>query len=154
MDINTTPYVHTVMFRVAKLHSDARIPQRNGVGDAGYDVFAVEDAVIDPQTWKGVGTGITLEFPSDCYARVAPRSGLAFKKGVHVLAGVVDSSYRGEIRAILFNHGTVPVEIHKGDRIAQLIFEKIYTPDVLTEVPAEELTKSERGQGGFGSSGV
>lgn len=142
------------MFRVAKLHVDAQVPQRNGQGDAGYDVFAVEDAVIDPQEWKGVGTGITLEFPSDCYARVAPRSGLAFKKGIHVLAGVVDSSYRGEIRAILFNHGKVPVEIQKGDRIAQIIFERIYTPDVLTEAPLEELTNTNRGAGGFGSTGA
>lgn len=142
------------MFRVAKLHPEAEIPQRNGPGDAGYDVFSVEDAVIDPQEWKGVGTGITLEFPSDCYARVAPRSGLAFKKGIHVLAGVVDSSYRGEIRAILLNHGKVPVEIRKGDRIAQLIFEKIYTPQVLVEAPLEELTNTDRGAGGFGSTGA
>lgn len=142
------------MFRVAKLHPEAEIPQRNGPGDAGYDVFAVEDAIIDPQEWKGVGTGITLEFPSDCYARVAPRSGLAFKKGIHVLAGVVDSSYRGEIRAILLNHGKVPVEIRKGDRIAQLIFEKIYTPQVLVEAPLEELTNTDRGAGGFGSTGA
>lgn len=142
------------MFRVAKLHPEAEIPQRNGPGDAGYDVFAVEDVTIDPQEWKGVGTGITLEFPSDCYARVAPRSGLAFKKGIHVLAGVVDSSYRGEIRAILLNHGKVPVEIRKGDRIAQLIFEKIYTPQVLVEAPLEELTNTDRGAGGFGSTGA
>ena len=142
------------MFRVAKLNENAQVPQRNGKGDAGYDVFAVEDAVIDPGTWKGVGTGITLEFPSDCYARVAPRSGLAFKKGIDVFAGVVDSSYRGEIRAILMNHGTEPVEVKVGDRIAQIIFEKIYTPDVLEEVSLEELSNTDRGEGGFGSTGA
>ena len=142
------------MFRVAKLHPDAQVPQRNGPGDAGYDLFAVEDVVIDPQTWKGVGTGITLEFPSDCYARVAPRSGLAFKKGIDVFAGVVDSSYRGEIRAILMNHGMEPVHIAVGDRIAQIIFERIYTPHVIAEVPFEELSNTKRGEGGFGSTGA
>lgn len=144
----------TAMFRVAKLNPNAQIPQRNGKGDAGYDLFAVEDAVIDPQHWKGVGTGITLEFPSDCYARVAPRSGLAFKKGIDVFAGVVDSSYRGEIRVILMNHGVHPVEVKVGDRIAQIIFERIYTPDVLEEAPFEELTNTDRGEGGFGSTGA
>lgn len=142
------------MFRVAKLHELAQVPRRNGPGDAGYDVFAVEDVVIEPQYWKGVGTGITLEFPSDCYARVAPRSGLAYKKGIDVLAGVVDSSYRGEIRAILVNHGTEPFHIRVGDRIAQIIFERIYTPEVIAEVPLEELSNTQRGEGGFGSTGV
>ena len=142
------------MFRAAKLHPNASIPQRNGAGDAGYDLFAVEDTTILPQYWKGVGTGITLEFPSDCYARIAPRSGLAFKKGIDVFAGVVDSSYRGEIRAILMNHGTDPVEVKAGDRIAQIIFERIYTPEVIEEVPVEELTRTDRGEGGFGSTGA
>lgn len=142
------------MFRVSKLTSDAVIPQRANIGDAGYDLVASEDIVIGPNERSLVSTGISIEIPNDCYARVAPRSGLAVKKGIQVGAGVVDSSYRGEVKVLLFNHGNNIFEIKKGDRIAQMIFEKIYTPSQLVEVPYEELSNSSRGDGGFGSTGV
>jgi len=142
------------MFRVSKLSSDAVVPRRANVGDAGYDLVASEDIVISPNERALVLTGISIEIPNDCYARVAPRSGLAVKKGIQVGAGVVDSTYRGEVKVLLFNHGDQLFEIKKGDRIAQMIFEKIYTPTELVEVPYEELTNSSRGDGGFGSTGV
>jgi dUTP pyrophosphatase len=89
--------------------------------------------------------------PKDCYARIAPRSGLAFKYGIQVGAGVVDSDYTGEIKVLQFNHGAYDFTIKAGDRIAQLIFERIFTNE-LEEV--EELVKTERGAGGFGSTGL
>jgi dUTP pyrophosphatase len=96
---------------------------------------------------------LIFDIPSDCYARIAPRSGLAAKNSIDVLAGVVDSGYRSDVKVILFNHHPEKELVVKtGDRIAQVIFEKIYTPPVLTEMTV--LTESERGERGFGSSGV
>ena len=140
------------MFRFAKINPDAVIPVRAEPGSAGYDLSAVESKVIASGSWDKVATGIAFQCPMDCYGRVAPRSGLAYKKGVDVGAGVLDSSYRGEIQVILFNHGPADLVIEKGDRIAQLIFEKIYLPEC-EEVSYEELSVSDRGAGGFGSTG-
>ena len=141
------------LFRFAKVVSSAVAPTRAEYGAAGYDLTACEYKVILAGKWDKVDTGIAVEFPSYCYGRVAPRSGLAFKKGISVGAGVVDSSYRGTIQVILFNHGEEDFEVHPGDRIAQLIFEKIYTPE-LEEVTIESLTTTDRGAGGFGSTGA
>ena len=96
-------------------------------------------------------TGLSISFPTGLYARIAPRSGLALKKFIDVGAGVVDSDYRGEVGVVLFNHGDQDFEVKMGDRIAQLILEKIDTP------PVEEvqgLDDTVRGSGGFGSTGV
>lgn len=141
------------LFRFAKAVSNAIAPTRAEVGAAGYDLSACEDKIIPAGKWDKVDTGIAVEFPSYCYGRVAPRSGLAFKKGISVGAGVIDSSYRGTIQVILFNHGTEDFSVKSGDRIAQLIFEKIYTPE-LEEVTIETLTTTDRGSGGFGSTGI
>jgi dUTP pyrophosphatase len=141
------------LFRFAKVAAAAIAPARAEPGAAGYDLSACEDKVIAPGTWDKVDTGIAVAFPTDCYGRVAPRSGLAFKKGVQVGAGVIDSSYRGTIQVILFNHGTDALQVNAGDRIAQLIFERIYTPE-LEEVTYEQLGETERGEGGFGSTGM
>lgn len=139
-------------FRFAKVISTAVAPTRAEDGAAGYDLTACEPKVILAGKWDKVDTGIAVEFPGYCYGRVAPRSGLAFKKGIAVGAGVIDSSYRGTIQVILFNHGVEDFVVNPGDRIAQLIFEKIYTPE-LEEVTIENLTKTDRGSGGFGSTG-
>ena len=139
------------MFRVTKLSETASIPVRHNPGDAGYDLCANESLVIESQQLGVVPTGIALQVPADCYARVAPRSGLALKHQIDVFAGVVDSSYRGEVKVLLKNHGALPFQVERGDRVAQLIFERIYTPDL--EV-VESLETSVRGGGGFGSTGV
>lgn len=142
-----------VTFKVSKTHADATIPVRQGLGDAGYDLSSCEDGSIAPKSRKMFNTGITVEIPTDCYARIAPRSGLALKKGIDTGAGVIDSSYRGSIGVILFNHSDEPFEVKVGDRIAQLIFEKIYIPD-LEVVEYTELTDTDRGTGGLGSTGI
>ena len=138
------------MFQVKKLVTHAIIPKRATEGSAGLDISSSVDMIIPSHKWLAVPTGISIMVPKDCYARLAPRSGLAFKYGIQVGAGVIDSDYTGEIKVILFNHGENDFTIKTGDRIAQLIFEKIFT-DELQEV--EELVKTERGAGGFGSTG-
>ncbi len=98
-----------------------------------------------------IHTGVSMAVPAGHYGRVAPRSGLAMKNGIDVLAGVIDSDYRGEVGVILINHGGTPVEIKHGDRVAQLIIEK--SASVVVE-EIDELPVSKRGEAGFGSTGA
>ena len=98
-----------------------------------------------------IGTGLAFAIPVGNYGRIAPRSGLAVRNSLHVGAGVVDADYRGEVKVLLFNHSDDDFEVKEGDRIAQMIIEK-YTLTALEEV--EELSETERGAGGFGSTGV
>lgn len=119
--------------------------------DAGMDLLASEDKVIPPLSRAVVSTGISMEIPEGYYGKIAPRSGLALKYGIDVLAGVVDSPYRGEIRVILFNTDKEETfNIRQGDKIAQIIIEKHYNFDF---VEVDELSHTERGAGGFGSTG-
>jgi len=137
--------------RVVLLEADAKVPVRSNPSDAGADLFSTESIMIHPGERKTVGTGVSMEIPEGFYGRVAPRSGLAAKHGVDVLAGVVDSSYRGEIKVVLLNtdrHNTFHVE--KGDRIAQIIFEGHFNFPL---AESDSLDESRRGAGGFGSSG-
>jgi dUTP pyrophosphatase len=140
-------------FKCALLHPEAKAPRRGNDGDAGMDLASVVEVEIPPHGQATVSTGIALQIPMDCYARVAPRSGLAAKHGISVGAGVVDSTYRGEIKVILFNHSDTPFQVNMGDRIAQIIFEKIYTP-TLEVVDPLDLQDTTRGADGFGSTGV
>lgn len=140
------------MFSIATIHSDAIIPKRATPGSAGMDLSACEDAVIPPGAWAAVGTGLIMQVPDDCYARVAPRSGLAFKHGIDTFAGVVDSDYVNEVKVILMNHGPNDFHVKKGDRIAQLILERIYNRDFSVVAP-DQIKQKER-TGGFGSTGV
>lgn len=143
------------MFRIAKSHEKAVIPCRGRPGDAGMDLFACEALTIAPHDRGLVNVGIVIEIPEDCYARIAPRSGLAVRSGIQVGAGVVDCTYRGTIKVLLFNHGSEPFDVRVGDRIAQIIFEKIYPEAVFEEVAdPSELSDTTRGAGGFGSSGA
>ncbi len=143
------------MFRCFLDSPFAKVPAKANPLDAGFDLYAAEDCTIEPNTSEIINTGIIIEIPHDCYARIAPRSGLAAKNAIDVLAGVVDCTYRGVVKVILINHGSQVFVVQKGDRIAQMIFEKIYTPasiDVVSNV--NEFTPTERGEGGFGSSGI
>jgi dUTP pyrophosphatase len=143
------------MFRCYLDSPLAKVPAKANPLDAGFDLYAIEDCTIQPQSSQMVDTGIIIEIPEDCYARIAPRSGLAAKNGIDVLAGVVDCTFRGRVKVILINHGVNPFVVSKGDRIAQMIFEKIYSPlsiQVVSDV--KDLQSTERGAGGFGSTGV
>lgn len=136
---------------VKKRHAEATIPKRGSSGAAGYDLTAAESLVIKPCERKIVPTGLSLTVPPGTYGRIAPRSGLAVKDGIDVLAGVVDRDYTGDVGVVLINHSDVPFNVSVGDRVAQFIIEKIMTPEV-EEVA--ELKTTERGAGGFGSTGT
>lgn len=138
------------LLRVKRLVEDAILPTRGSTDAVGYDVYSVDNCLVPPTQRALVGTGITVVLPVGVYGRIAPRSGLAVKHGIQVGAGVIDPDYTGEIKVVLFNHGDTDFEIKKGDRIAQLILERCETPDV-EEVGSIEDT--ERGSGGFGSTG-
>ena len=106
------------------------LPSRGTIGAAGYDLAAVEAAVIPAHGKCLVKTGLAMALPPDCYGRIAPRSGLALRKFIDVGAGVIDSDYRGEIGVILLNFGNEDFVVIMGDKIAQLIFERINTPEI------------------------
>jgi len=141
-------------YKVFLSHPDAVVPTSATEGSAGYDLSACVDDVVPAHKWKAVETGIVVQFPKDCYLRVAPRSGLAFKKGLDVFAGVVDSDYTGTIKVILMNNGDEDFVIAKGDRIAQMIYERIYKPELCVVQSMADMEETSRGAGGFGSTGV
>jgi dUTP pyrophosphatase len=134
-----------------RLHPEARLPARGSAGAAGLDLCAVERVTIEPGGRAAVRTGLAVAIPRGFYGRVAPRSGLAVRHGLDVLAGVIDSDYRGEILCALVNLGREPFEVEPGARVAQLIVEAVATPDPAW---AEELEETARGAGGFGSTGL
>lgn len=139
--------------RFAKLRDDATLPTRAHAGDAGLDLYAIEEAHIGPGERWGVGTGIAVEIPDGHAGLVLPRSGLAREHGISLVnaPGLIDSGFRGELRVLLLNND--PAEIFRiapGDRIAQLVL----VPVAIAEaVESPGLAVSERGEGGFGSSG-
>jgi len=136
--------------RFAKLSEHAKAPTRGSSVAAGYDLYAAEEMVIEPGKRACVKTDIQIEVPDGTYGRVAPRSGLAAKHGIDVGAGVVDKDYRGNVMVLLFNFGDAAFNVARGDRIAQLVLEKICMAE-LEELPT--LDDTERGDGGFGSTG-
>ena len=133
-----------------RLHPEARLPTRGSEGAAGLDLYAVESVTIEPGGRAAVRTGLAVAIPRGFYGRVAPRSGLAVRHGIDVLAGVIDSDYRGEILCALVNHGSEAFEVGPGARVAQLVVEAIATPEPAW---AEDLEETARGAGGFGSTG-
>lgn len=136
---------------IKKLTNDAIMPTRGSDGAVGYDLYSTEDTVVPCQAGRAlVGTGISVVLPPGVYGRVASRSGLAVKHCINVGAGVIDPDYTGEIKVVLFNHGENDFEIKRGDRIAQLVLERCETPPV-KEI--EIIEETERGSGGFGSTG-
>ena len=134
--------------------SNNPLPAYETTASAGLDIraFIEEPIVIKPSERQLVKTGLYLEIPEGFEAQVRPRSGLAFKNGISVLnsPGTIDADYRGEIGVILINHGNEDFEINSGDRIAQLVFAKVEQA-VWNET--ESLSETERGEGGFGSTG-
>jgi dUTP pyrophosphatase len=140
------------MFQIALVEQNAKMPFRNSRLDAGHDLHASEEAIIPARSRKLVSTGLKVQIPTDCYIRVAPRSGLAVK-GIDVGAGVVDSSYRGVVKVLLINNKDEEFRVSVGDRIAQMICERIYTDDFI-QVDEKDLTDTTRSDKGFGSSGI
>lgn len=137
---------------VKKLNNDAIIPTKGTKFSAGYDLYANESVQINPGDVQKIRTGLAIEIPTGYFGAVYARSGLATKQGLRPAncVGVIDSDYRGELIVALFNDSTVSREVNKGDRIAQIVITP-YFPFEFNEV--DELSDTERGEGGFGSTG-
>ena len=133
-----------------RLDDRATLPTRGSSSSAGLDLYSIEDISIEPHQRIVARTGLAVAVPVGFYGRVAPRSGLAVKNGLDVLAGVIDSDYRGEVCCALLNTGDEAINLPQGSRLCQLIVEQIITP-----VPewSNELDETSRGVGGFGSTG-
>ena len=129
---------------------DAIMPLRGSDDAAGYDLYSYESETIVSNQIKLIDTGISIRVPEGTYGRIAPRSSVS-KKGILINAGVIDRDYRGPVKVMVHNLSNNDYVINKNDRIAQLILEKIKTPPVEL---VEELDDTERGAGGFGSTGV
>ncbi len=139
--------------RIARLDERARLPTRAHDGDAGLDLYALDDAVLGPGERASVPTGIAVEIAPGHAGLVVPRSGLAVRHGISVVnaPGLVDAGYRGEVRVLLLNTDREqPFQITAGDRVAQLVLVRVELPEL---VEVDSLSDSERGSGGFGSSG-
>lgn len=146
-----------VNVKVKKLHPDAVIPKYAHEGDAGFDLVAVEDTVIEPGETKLVPLGLAFEIPQGYEIQIRPRSGLSLKTKLRQsnCVGTIDAGYRGEVKAMFDNTDkdlyTGVIKINKGDRIAQGVLNKVPQAQF---IEVYELNESERGEGGFGSSGV
>jgi dUTP pyrophosphatase len=139
--------------KVYRLCADAQIPQYSHPDDSGLDLFATQDIELLPGDSHLVPTGIAIELPPQTEAQVRPRSGLALKHQITVLntPGTIDEGYRGEIGVILINHGKISFQITSGMRIAQLVIAPVLRVEI-EEV--KDLSKTQRGAGGFGSTGI
>lgn len=132
------------------LTETAQMPTKANRSDAGFDLYADENKTLFGQTRQTIKTGISLEMPDNLAGLIWPRSGLSVKHGIDVLAGVIDAGYRGEIMVCLLNTCLDTIEIKRGDRIGQIIFQEV---PVISLQLREELGSSQRGSNGFGSTG-
>jgi len=141
--------LQTVKLKVKKLHPDAKIPTQGSEHSAGFDLYSIEDYEFQSGETHAIPTGISMEIPEGKACFFWDRSGMGFK-GMHRFAGLIDSDYRGEFKVILFNSTKQAFKINKGDRIAQGVIQDYYKPEF---EEANELSDTQRGAGGFGSTG-
>ena len=141
---------NNIILRFVKLTENAQTPTRGSSGAAGLDLYSAYDMIVPARDNVLISTDLQIQLPEGCYGRIAPRSSLALKHHINVGGGVIDQDYRGNLNVILYNHSDIPFTVSRGDRIAQLICEKIYYP-TLEEVKILDITES--GERGFGSTG-
>lgn len=147
------------MIKVKRLSSESYLPTRGSEEAAGLDLYSPSSYTIPPMSRSLIKLDISIVLENGTFGHILPRSGLALKHGIHVGAGVVDSDYRGNVGVLLFNLSDTPFEIKKGDRIAQLVvkkYEKVEVVDIGDngDIDMEDIDKTSRGKGGFGSTGV
>ena len=144
--------MQTIEIKFQKLHPDAQIPSYAHIGDAGADVYTVTEMTVAPQKRAAITTGLAVDIPIGSEIQVRPKSGLALKHGITVLnsPGTVDAGYRGEIQVIVINLGDEAYTFTKGQKIAQLVLK----PVIQANYVEGELGTSDRGVGGFGSTGI
>jgi len=142
-----------VMLRIRKLDPTIDVPAYAHPGDAGLDICSAEDAALEPGERAMVSTGFSMALPEGYAAFVQPRSGLAARDGISIVntPGLIDCHYRGEVKVILINLGRETFRVNKGDRIAQMVIQKVENARV---VVVDELDDTTRGEGGFGSTGM
>lgn len=136
--------------KIRKINKDAKIPQYAHKGDAGLDLFSVADISMRPMHRTAVPTGIEIEIPKGYVGLVWDKSGLALKEGVKTMAGVIDSSYRGELKVVMVNLSSKILKISKGMKIGQLLIQPI---TIVKIIEAKALKETKRGKRGFGSTG-
>ena len=151
-------YIYKILqeFNSKKLYiklndKNAKLPRVGSKYAAGYDLYSCDEGIIKSNCMGKINIGISLIIPSDHYGRIAPRSGLTLNYSLNVGAGVIDSDYRGNISVLLFNHGNKDFKYNIGDRVSQLIIEKISHCEI---VNVTEIDDTDRGEDGFGSTGL
>lgn len=139
--------------KVERISEKAKLPCYANEGDAGLDLYSIEEVILGPGEHKLIHTGIKIELPKNTEAQVRPRSGLALKHGITLVntPGTIDEGYRGEIGIIVINHGKEEFKVTEGMKIAQMVVKPVWRVDVLE---VSTLSDSERGEGGFGSTGM
>lgn len=139
--------------KVKRVRETSRVPEYQTTHSAGADLYAdiVEPVVIGPGERVMIPTGVAMQIPEGYYGEVHDRSGWATRYGITTMAGVIDSDYTGEVQVVLLNTGSDSVTIHSGDRIAQLVIKPYVKADLCT---VDQLDDTERGAGGFGSTGL
>ena len=148
--MQTAPAKDAAILSFKQLDERAVLPSRGSCFAAGLDLYSIEDLTIGPHQRYLARTGLAVAIPEGYYGRIAPRSGLAMRTGLDVLSGVIDADYRGEIGCLLYNTGDETINLPAQSKICQLIIEKIITPEA---VWADEISETDRGSGGFGSTG-
>jgi dUTP pyrophosphatase len=145
--------VENYTLKIKKVHEEAILPSYAHEGDAGLDLYAVNELILNPGERGLVHTGIQIELPKNTEAQIRPRSGLALKNGITTLnsPGTIDEGYRGEIGVILINHSNEEFKIEQGMKIAQMVIKPVFKVDIIETL---ELSDSERKEKGFGSSGT
>lgn len=137
--------------RFVKLNEDAITPTKANKFDAGFDLYASHGGILEKHTHKLIKTGIAMQIPKGYVGLIWPRSGMAYKYGIDVFAGVIDSGYRGDIGVILYNSQYNDYNVEKGDRIAQLVLQKVEDFELLE---VSDLNNTDRSEAGFGSTGA
>lgn len=140
----------TPILKVKRLYPDAIVPTYSNPGDAGFDLYSMIDGKIGPGRKKIIPLGISVEIPKDWCMLFIGKSGLATEPGIEILGGLIDSGYRGELRAVLLNTGQEKFDFEKGDKVTQGVL--LYSPQAKI-IEVQELAESIRGKKGFGSSG-
>lgn len=140
----------SMIIKVKKLKSDAKLPAYAYPGDAGLDLYSIEKIIVPAGSRRAIPTGLAFEIPSGYVGLVWAKSGLAFNQGLTTMSGVLDAGYRGELALSIFNTTSEDYCIEKGDKVAQLLIQPVIEAQI-TET--EELSDSSRGTGGFGSTG-
>src|SRR3989338_1647433 len=137
--------------KVKKLHPEAIVPKYIHLGDAGMDLYSNEEIILTPRERTLISTGISMAIPTGHVGLIWARYGLAAKNGLTTLGGVIDETYRGEIKVVIYNSSDVPFTIEKGMRVAQMLIQQADQKQI---VEVEELDETIRGDGSFGSSGL